>query len=149
MGSIDELPKLADLCFRSKASWGYDEKFMQACRDELSFVANDFDATRIAVAEHRNNVTGVAQIKVGETGADLLKLFVEPTLLRNGIGRRLFRWAGDEARNMGAVRLVIEADPDAAPFYRRMGAHNMGFAPSASIAGRMLPVLVLDLRGRK
>ena len=35
--TIDELPDLSDLCFRSKAVWGYDEEFMEACRGELSF----------------------------------------------------------------------------------------------------------------
>ena len=31
----DELPALADLCFRSKAVWGYDAAFMEACRPVL------------------------------------------------------------------------------------------------------------------
>ena len=40
---------------------------------------------------------------------------------------------------------MIEADPDAAPFYRRMGAQDVGLAPSGSIPGRMLPKLVKEL----
>jgi hypothetical protein len=46
---------------------------------------------------------------------------------------------------MGADRLLIEADLEAAPFYRRMGAHDYGLAPSGSIPGRMLPKLVKEL----
>jgi hypothetical protein len=46
---------------------------------------------------------------------------------------------------MGAHRMAIEADPDAAPFYRRMGAKDSGFAPSGSIPGRMLPKLIKEL----
>jgi len=38
---IDELPGLSDLCFRSKAVWGYDKEFMEACRGELSFDLRD------------------------------------------------------------------------------------------------------------
>jgi hypothetical protein len=41
--------------------------------------------------------------------------------------------------------MVIEADPDAAPFYRKMGAKHCGFAPSGSIPGRVLPKLVKEL----
>jgi hypothetical protein len=41
--------------------------------------------------------------------------------------------------------MIIEADPDAAPFYRRLGARDAGLAPSGSIAGRMLPKLVVEL----
>lgn len=143
---IDELPKLGDVCFRSKASWGYDEKFMEACRDELSFVAHDLTATQIALAEHRNKMVGVVQVEIVGHHANLLKLFVEPELLRNGIGRILFGWASDEAKQMGASRLIIESDPDAAPFYRRLGARDIGFAPSGSIPGRILPKLAFDLR---
>jgi len=50
--TIDELSGLSDLCFRSKAVWGYDEEFMEACRGELSFEPRDLDLTPIAVAEH-------------------------------------------------------------------------------------------------
>jgi GNAT superfamily N-acetyltransferase len=141
----DELPGLGDLCLRSKAVWGYDETFMAACRAELSFEAGDLLATQIAVLELDNERLGVAQVKVVDTEADLLKLFVDPTALRRGAGKILFDWAADVARKMGARRLFIEADPGAAPFYRRMGARDAGFAPSGSIAGRMLPRLVFEL----
>jgi GNAT superfamily N-acetyltransferase len=87
----------------------------------------------------------VAQVKLFGQEADLTKLFVEPSALRGGIGKVLFVWATEAARSMGATRLVIEADPDAAPFYRRLGARDAGLAPSGSIAGRRLPKLVLDL----
>ncbi len=32
----DECALLSDLAFRSKASWGYGEQFMEDCRDELT-----------------------------------------------------------------------------------------------------------------
>jgi hypothetical protein len=72
--TIDELPGLSDLCFRSKAVWGYDEKFMDACRGELSFEPRDLELTPIAVAEHHGKPIGVAQVKIVDDEADLLKL---------------------------------------------------------------------------
>jgi GNAT superfamily N-acetyltransferase len=142
---IEELPALSALCFRSKAVWGYDNDFMEACCRELSIEPCDLRSTSIAVAEQDGRLVGVAQIKVTGSGADLLKPFVEPTVLRSGIGRALFAWVTDLATRQGADRLVIEADPDAAPFYRRMGAQDIGLALSSSIPGRMLPKLVKDL----
>lgn len=144
--TIVELPALSALCFRSKAVWGYDSDFMEACRRELSIEPRDLQSTLVAVAEENGKIVGVAQIKVFGREADLLKLFVEPTTLRGGIGTALFVWATDQATSMGADRLVIEADPDAAPFYRRMGAQDCGLAPSGSISGRMLPKFVKKLR---
>ena len=32
----EEAPALTELCLRSKAVWGYDAAFMQACRRELT-----------------------------------------------------------------------------------------------------------------
>jgi GNAT superfamily N-acetyltransferase len=125
--------------------WGYDNDFMEACRRELSIEPCDLRSTSIAVAEQDGKLAGVAQIKVTGREADLLKLFVEPTVLRGGIGRALFAWAADLATSQGSDRLLIEADPDAAPFYRRMGARDVGLAPSGSIPGRMLPKLIKDL----
>src|SRR3954454_15269517 len=85
--TIEELSGLSDLCFRSKAVWGYDEEFMNACRAELSLISRDLEVTTIAVAEHHGKLIGVAQLRVTDAEADLLKLFVEPTALRSGTGK--------------------------------------------------------------
>ena len=143
--TIDELSGLSDLCFRSKAVWGYDKEFMDACRRELSFQPRDLELTLIAVVEHDGKPIGVAQVKVVDEEADLLKLFVEPTALRSGTGKALLVWATDVAKKLGATRLMIDSDPDAAPFYRRMGAYDVGQAPSGSVPGRMLPKLAMNL----
>jgi len=143
--SIDELSDISDLCFRSKAVWGYDEEFMNACRAELSLISRDLEVTTIAVAEHHGKLIGVAQLRVTDAEADLLKLFVEPTALRSGTGKALLAWVIDTAKKLGAKRLVIDSDPEAAPFYRRMGAHDLGQSPSRSVPGRMLPRLAITL----
>ena len=140
-----ELPSLGELCLRSKAVWGYDDTFMTACRTELTLHPDELESTNLQVAVCDSTVIGLAQVKVTDTDADLLKLFVEPALLRSGVGRLLFEWATARARGLGAVRMIIEADPGAVPFYERMGALYAGFAPSQSIPGRMLPRMLMEL----
>ncbi|MCA6104883.1 GNAT family N-acetyltransferase [Bradyrhizobium australafricanum] len=112
---------------------------------ELSFCPLDLESTHVAVAEEDRRIVGVVQVKVTADDAELLKLFVEPEVLRKGTGKALFAWATDLARRMGAHRMVIEADPDAAPFYRGIGARDAGTAPSGSLPGRMLPRLTFDV----
>ena len=141
----NELPALSELCLRSKAVWGYDDAFMTACRTELTLRPDELQSTYLQVAVRDSTVVGLAQVKVADTDADLLKLFVEPALLRSGVGRLLFEWATARARGLGAVRMIIEADPGAAPFYERMGARYAGLAPSQSIPGRVLPRMQMDL----
>lgn len=142
---VDELAQLSALCLRSKAVWGYDNAFMDACRAELTLAPSDLDETHITVAEIDGNVLGLAQVSCKGTDAVLEKLFVEPDQLLAGAGARLFSWAVGKARELGAASLVIDADPGAAAFYRRMGAKDDGLAPSESIPGRMLPRLRLAL----
>ena len=141
----DELPGLSALCLRSKAVWGYDDAFMAACRSELTLGPDELTSTHIQVAELGTFVTGLAQVKVAGIDAELLKLFVEPALLRSGVGALLFAWAMAKAQNLGAVRMVIDADPGAASFYERMGARHVGVAASQSIPGRVLPRLLMEL----
>jgi GNAT superfamily N-acetyltransferase len=140
-----ELPSLSELCLRSKSVWGYDDAFMTACRAELTLHPEELRSTSLQLAVRDSTVIGLTQVKVTDTDADLLKLFVEPALLRSGVGRLLFEWATARARGLGAVRIMIEADPGAVPFYERMGARHAGFAPSQSILGRMLPCMQMDL----
>jgi GNAT superfamily N-acetyltransferase len=141
----DEADLLTELCLRSKAVWGYDEVFMRACRAELTLTAADFTRSSLQVAVEADDVIGLAQVVVDGEAADLAKLFIAPSTLRGGAGRKLFEWAVSEARRHGARWMTIEADPDAAPFYRRMGAVDNGVVASGSIPGRVLPRLKLTL----
>jgi GNAT superfamily N-acetyltransferase len=141
----DEAAMMTELCLRSKAVWGYDEDFMRACRRELTLTASIMQSSYLRVAEIDGHLIGVVQVTVKGELAELDKLFVEPTRLRSGAGKALFEWATSVARDAGAATMVVAADPNAAGFYRRMGAVDDGTVPSGSIPGRLLPRLQLRL----
>lgn len=141
----DEGAALSELCLRSKAVWGYDAAFMQACQNELTVTTAAIENGLICVADQDGLIVGMAEIISDGKVADLAKLFVEPDMLRNGIGRKLFDWATAAAGSAGADSLTIEADPGAAEFYRCMGAVDDGSVASGSIAGRYIPRLKLVL----
>ena len=77
--------------------------------------------------------------------ADVALFFIDPPAIGSGIGRNLWAHLIGQAKNAGAMRITIEADPDAEGFYARMGAIRNGSVPSASIPGRHLPLLVYAL----
>jgi hypothetical protein len=138
----DEAPMLTDLCLRSKAFWGYDEEFMRECRGELTLMASIMQSSScFQVAEIDGQVIGVAQVLSRDSLPNWTKFLSSPTHLRSGAGRALL-WAATVARDAGQVSMVVEADPNAAGFYRRMGAVDDGTAPSGSILGRFLPRLL-------
>ncbi len=143
-----DLPVLTELALRSKAYWGYTEAFVEACRNE--FVAN-IDAAepgQIAVGYVGNKPIGFVQVEIKERTAELMMLFIEPTHIGKGYGGRLFQWAVAKSTDAGATRMMIEADPYAAGFYEKVGAHRIGTVPSVSFPDRGLPWLQLDLRPR-
>jgi GNAT superfamily N-acetyltransferase len=143
--TIGELSALSELCLISKAWWGYDRVFLNACREEMTIRPVELASTSVVVAEHETHRVGVAQIMAEGPHIDLLKLFVDPNHMRRGHGAVLFNWAVREGRRLGAKRMTIQSDPGAETFYRRMGACRIGNAPSDSIPGRSLPLFEISL----
>jgi GNAT superfamily N-acetyltransferase len=141
-----EAATLTALCVRSKAHWGYDSAFMQMSAPSLQVREADIAAGRVLVAVNdQGAVIGVAGVvPEGET-ADLDVMFVDPPAIGGGAGRQLFEAAVGLARGLGARRMTILADPNAASFYERMGARFLRNAPSDAIPGRTLPLYEYDL----
>ena len=143
-----EAAELTALCLRSKAHWGYDAEFMALSRAALTITPAFIADGRVLVAEREGGrLLGIASVAPLEQDRsyDLVHLFIEPGVIGNGVGRRLFEAAANKARQDGARRLVIQSDPNAAAFYRRLGAKDAGEAPSESVPGRMLPMLHFEL----
>ncbi|GAB2834720.1 GNAT family N-acetyltransferase [Streptomyces daliensis] len=157
----EEAGALSELALRSKAHWGYDEAFLAACRDELTLHPAEIIRRRTLVAVDEDGGAGAGagagDVAGGErllgfttlegipTLAVLGMMFVEPDAMGRGVGSRLFRHTVDLARDLGFARISIDADPHAEPFYLAMGAVRVGTTPSGSIAGRVLPLLSLEI----
>lgn len=144
-----EAAALSALALRSKAVWGYDAAFLEACRAELTLDAGTIAAGGVTVAERNGRTVGLSRLAAGPgpggATAEVLLLFVEPDLLRGGVGRALFEVMEREARRLGAARIMASVDPGAEGFYRRMGMSRVGTEPSGSIPGRVLPRLEKSL----
>lgn len=139
--------ELSALAIRSKAMWGYSDEFMQQCTPELTYrpeqVSNIewFFAIAYQVGKQHKNIVGFYALFLADLQQiELDALFVEPALTGQGIGKALFGHAVNYVRQQGAKKLLIQADPNAAPFYQALGAQKIGEQPSTSIPGRMLPL---------
>ena len=145
----EEAAALSALCKRAKAHWGYDAEFMALSDASLTITPSLIETGRVLVAENGGQIVGMASLEPLEDSAfDLLHMFVEPSAIGTGVGRVLFGDIATLARNLGALRLSILADPHAEAFYLLMGAQRIGDAPSDAIPGRFLPLLTFDLETR-
>lgn len=141
-----EAAALSALALRSKAHWGYNEAFMAACVEELTVTKADITKLDFVVAECDGAVIGFyALAKHSNARCELDALFVEPAYIGQGVGRLLMSNAIAAAQQYGAKILEIQADPNAAPFYQAAGGVIVKQTPSASITGRTLPFLEIDL----
>ena len=141
-----EAATLTALCVRSKAHWGYDAEFMRLSRDAITVAEKDISAGRVLVAvDAANRTIGLVRVEPDGEMAELGLMFVDPPAMGGGAGRMLFDAAARLALNLGAHRMTILADPNAAPFYERMGARFVRNAPSDAIPGRTLPFYEYDL----
>jgi GNAT superfamily N-acetyltransferase len=142
---VEEAAALSDLCFRSKAVWGYDPEFMALMPAALGVAGEDIAAGDVWVATGADGqIAGVVALAPGDApGAlDLNKLFIEPRHIRSGVGRALLAHAIAEARRRAADD---SGRPNAAAFYERAGAVRIGEAPSDAVPGRLLPLYEVRL----
>jgi len=80
---------------------------------------------------------------------ELDNLWVDPRCMAQGIGRALLRHALQAALDGGAMRVRVDSDPNAEPFYLACGAQRTGSvsAPIPGEPGRVRPQLAFDLSG--
>jgi GNAT superfamily N-acetyltransferase len=134
-----EAAALSALALRSKAHWGYDDHFLDTVRPLLTFTEADLAGSPVYVLTVGGEALGVYRISGDPPEGELDDLWLDPSLIGLGYGRRLFAHALVTARELGFTSLLIEGDPNAEGFYVAMGASAIGTRRSPS--GRTLPLL--------
>lgn len=142
-----EAEALTELAIRSKASWGYDEAFMQKARPDMLVSAADIERAHCLVAEEQGRIFGYVLTFIDREHAFLRDLFIEPSHFNRGLGSRLFHRAIDEARARGAQTLTLHADPNArllrASWYALYGRNRLDYRKRTHVT-RHAPRSVLD-----
>lgn len=141
----EDAAAITDLAIRAKAHWGYDRRFMEACRAELTWSPEEVAQHDVLVWEQDGGLLG-ATARIGAApDARLWAVFVDPAAHGRGIGRALLEALLARARDAGCRSLSIGADPNAEGFYRAVGACRVGTVPSDTVEGRVLPLMRFDL----
>lgn len=145
---VAECDLLWRIAMRSKQHWGYDDEFMQSCRDELKVSPEKLTSKKYyyKLAELNKSVLGFYCLeKLNVKEMEVEALFVAPDYIGKGLGAKLWKQLLVDSRTMGCRKLVIASDPFAEPFYQKMGAKNVGEIASGSISGRYLPLMEYQL----
>lgn len=132
-GSADAR-RLTELARAAKAHWGYPPAWLAAWEADLTLTPAYVTAHRVFAAREADSLIGVCALEDRESHWALEHVWVDPAHLRRGVGAALVRSALVEARAIRPAVVVVLADPHAAGFYARLGAHRVG-ATSAPMPG--------------
>jgi GNAT superfamily N-acetyltransferase len=117
-----DLAELREVFRASSLSNVGDRGNLLANPDALEFpgIAAADGRTRVAVAAD-GRIAGFATSLIAGDAAELDDLFVDPGWMRRGVGRALVADAAAIARQWGARRIEVTANPHAAAFYQQAG----------------------------
>lgn len=144
----DEASILTGLCLRSKAVWGHDAAFMEACREELTILPRTMLSSYFQVADIGCHLAGVVQVTVNGDTAELDKLFIEPSGLRAGTGSVLLEWAMNKARENGATAAADRGPSGRIGVLPAQGRHRRGHRPFRLDTGTISPAAQAEALSR-
>lgn len=140
----DEAPLLIALTGRSALFWGYEPESRDWEPESLRVTGELIVTPSVYVLEEDGRVLGYDALLDTPEGWYLDKLFVEPGWIGTGHGGRLWRHAVATSQDLGATRLTLYTDPNAASFYRATGATWLREEPT-SRPGWNLQVVRVDI----
>jgi ribosomal protein S18 acetylase RimI-like enzyme len=145
-----EAAALSALAVVSKQYWGYSPQDIDQWRPLLAVSSHDIASKPTFVAEVETEVVGFYLLVPKPQAWDLDHLWVSPKFARRGIGRALLVHAANSARLAGVSTIVIDADPNAEPFYVACGAFRQAIvaAPITGNPARFRPQLSLQVASR-
>ena len=124
--SPEDADTLTQIALDAKRHWGYPEHWIQHWQADLTVTPEFIRDNHVYVFEREGEIRGFYALCVNADKAELEHLWVTPALIGSGIGKELFLDAMERAATLEVREIEISADPNAAGFYERMGASQVG-----------------------
>jgi GNAT superfamily N-acetyltransferase len=134
-GALDALHR------RSSFVWAEDRAMLEAHPDALGVSPDAIIEQRVRVAVGKaEEVLGFSVVALEGLVCELDDLFVDPDVMRKGIGRALVRDAAGGAVVAGCRSMAVVAHPRNFPFYE-----SVGFKPGDPATTRFGPAVQMRL----
>lgn len=143
--SPEEAETLTTIALEAKRYWGYPEHWIKHWEADLTVTPDFIRDNQVYVAEADGEIRGFYALCVNGDKAELEHMWVTPACIGTGVGKELFLDAMERAAALDVRDVELSADPNAAGFYERMGAKQIGEVDSP-IDGqvRKLPRLKIE-----
>jgi GNAT superfamily N-acetyltransferase len=138
--------QLTQIALAAKAYWGYPERWLEIWRPQLTFIPEYFIDNEGWAAMIDKVPIGFYTLEERDGNAWLENLWVLPDYIGKGVGKALFLHAAELSRQRGYRLLQLEADPNAAGFYEKMGMSKIRERHSeVDRQPRVLPIMQMHL----
>ena len=134
---------LKEIAIAAKRYWGYPDHLIAQWAQTPIITPESIAADNVFKACAQASVIGWYRLLNRPPTVILEDLWLLPAYMGKGIGRALFEHAVDQARRYGALEIELDADPNAAPFYAKMGCRVIG--ETLSEWGRAIPRMSYSL----
>lgn len=129
----------------SKRHWGYPDEWMTLWQAELTITPQKLDERDFYLGKEGAELVFIYSLSQPDAERyELEDCWVAAEYIGRGYGQILFDDVKKRLGSLGVKRLKIISDPNAAGFYRKMGAVQVGEEPT-KIKGRNFPVFELRL----
>ncbi len=135
--------ELTRIAIRSKGYWGYPPEMLRAWERDLLISPRFVETHEVHLCEMEAEIAGFYALILKKPVAILDHLWVRPSFIGHGCGRRLFGHAAALVAGAGSLAMEWVADPHAVGFYERMGGRMIRNIRSE--LERILPVMRIEL----
>ena len=122
----EDASTLTTIALDAKRYWGYPENWIRHWQSDLTITPSFIRDNHVYVYEDGGEIRGFYALCVSGDKADLEQMWVRPVMIGTGIGKELFLDAMERAAQLKVNAVEISSDPNAAGFYKRMGATQIG-----------------------
>ena len=142
----EEASTLTTIALDAKRYWGYPEHWIKHWESDLTISSDFIRDNHVYVAEENGEIRGFYALCVAGDKAELEHMWVKPAVIGTGVGKEMFLDAMERAAKLNVDAVEISSDPNAAEFYKRMGATQIGEvdAPVDDQPFRKLPRLKIE-----
>ncbi len=143
--AANEASVLTNIALDAKRHWGYPEHWIKHWESDLTISSDFIRDNHVYVAEDDGEIRGFYALCIAGSKAELEHMWVTPAHIGTGIGKELFLDAMERAAKLDVSSVEISSDPNAAGFYKWMGAKQIGETDSV-VDGqtRKLPRLKIE-----
>lgn len=133
---------LTQIAISAKRHWNYPEAWIQSWLPQLTISPEYISANEVWMMTDEEKPVAFYSLSQDQEGYELSHLWVLPEYIGKGIGKQLFNHALERCKLLNITALKIYADPNAQPFYEKMGAKKIAEHHSDLFGeDRILPIM--------